>query len=1090
MIRPRRSTRRQSPKKQAPTKQPPKKRRLAIDRLESRLMLSAEIRGFAWDDTNGDGEYDFFNENEIEGVTVYLDENRNNRFDDDEPSQITDALGNYVFTGLAAGTYIVAQVPPDNYAATFPKIISSGWNTEAIGSNFGGTLRVAVPAEGGYPAIVGRSALWIQTASGWSRHSLALQGQRATYGLAYEPVTQHPYVADTLGDQIFLKHFDGVRWHSEIVFTGAGITGVSLAFNPDTGLPEMAVTEGGFEGDVHHIWRGPTEWQATDVFLDGFALDSPSLAFDPNTGNAAVSFGEFGAGGRTLLSLQGDAGWQPPIVIAAMDPDRTEVRFLPLTGEPVVAYARGAGLNTLNIAFRQDDGSWQSRQVDASANRSFAMEVTPANEIFLSWARTSSSTILHLARWQGNDPDSQTNIDVDLHTTVTSPQIVYNGGALNVVVAGDFLASTLPAHTVQLDEDDIKVNLNFGVQSPPPVLPQAPADPPERPDPVGEIRGRKWHDLNGNGLRDAGEPQLAGWTIYADENGNGALDEDEPSTVTDVNGNYALTGLAKGTYSVQEVQQNGWVQTSPRAFVPNPDWLFEEIGPRAGGGGDRLVMAHPVGGGQPGIVNRDRAVTPDQSNPLVWWSKTRGGWERRTVVDRTDTLLGVAASYDFAYEPDTGYPHVAYIQGGQVHLTHFDGTRWHTESVLTGEVAGGLSLEFNPLTGLAELAIFTNIPGVNVQLLHVFQGPSAWQSTQVSTAFAGRSPQLAINPLTGHAAISYVTFSTTNFAWFDGVNWFSEDVSTDKATQTALEFTSQSGIPAMAYHLNGSLQLGFRENGTWQFHEVETTALRGDFGLTAAPQDEIYISWTRGTGSRALRAAMWNGQLTTWTVGIDGNTGSAMIALNNDAIQIAYRSDSSGGYRFATTKPAHTVEVDLKLDGSEEVLCCFDFGNLRTAGPSADLTGNGFVDFQDLTILLANWNRSVTAGEGNLVEPLGTPVNFQDLTVLLAAWTGPGPAGAPEAPAAIAGTYSFVTPQEKAVAGSRRAVMSAHFDEIGRQDRLTSRRAIRRRESGLSGVSSYHRLQAVAVDRVMIERLMPEEAETYSRRSRGHGRRR
>ncbi|MCH8047401.1 MAG: hypothetical protein IID44_27190 [Planctomycetes bacterium] len=29
----------------------------------------------------------------------------------------------------------------------------------------------------------------------------------------------------------------------------------------------------------------------------------------------------------------------------------------------------------------------------------------------------------------------------------------------------------------------------------------------------------------------------------------------------------------------------------------------------------------------------------------------------------------------------------------------------------------------------------------------------------------------------------------------------------------------------------------------------------------------------------------------------------------------------------------------------------------------ADLTGNGFVDFEDLTILLANWNQNVSAAE-------------------------------------------------------------------------------------------------------------------------------
>ncbi|MCH8043125.1 MAG: PEP-CTERM sorting domain-containing protein [Planctomycetes bacterium] len=63
----------------------------------------------------------------------------------------------------------------------------------------------------------------------------------------------------------------------------------------------------------------------------------------------------------------------------------------------------------------------------------------------------------------------------------------------------------------------------------------------------------------------------------------------------------------------------------------------------------------------------------------------------------------------------------------------------------------------------------------------------------------------------------------------------------------------------------------------------------------------------------------------------------------------------------------------------------------------SDLNNNGFVDFEDLTILLANWNKDVGAADGNLVEPLVSVVNFADLTVLLADWTGPGPAGSPEA---------------------------------------------------------------------------------------------
>ena len=62
----------------------------------------------------------------------------------------------------------------------------------------------------------------------------------------------------------------------------------------------------------------------------------------------------------------------------------------------------------------------------------------------------------------------------------------------------------------------------------------------------------------------------------------------------------------------------------------------------------------------------------------------------------------------------------------------------------------------------------------------------------------------------------------------------------------------------------------------------------------------------------------------------------------------------------------------------------------------ADLTNNGFVDFEDLTILLANWNQDVSAAFGDIAPPNDAPVDFGDLTFLLAEWTGPGTTGSTE----------------------------------------------------------------------------------------------
>ena len=77
------------------------------------------------------------------------------------------------------------------------------------------------------------------------------------------------------------------------------------------------------------------------------------------------------------------------------------------------------------------------------------------------------------------------------------------------------------------------------------------------------LSGSVFHDLNGNGLQAAGEPNLAGWTVFLDANKNGHLDAGERSTITSASGAYTFTGLTPGSYRVAEVIKSGWVAVAP-----------------------------------------------------------------------------------------------------------------------------------------------------------------------------------------------------------------------------------------------------------------------------------------------------------------------------------------------------------------------------------------------------------------------------------------------------------------------------------------------------------------------------------------------
>jgi hypothetical protein len=94
-------------------------------------------------------------------------------------------------------------------------------------------------------------------------------------------------------------------------------------------------------------------------------------------------------------------------------------------------------------------------------------------------------------------------------------------------------------HSISLDPGENSTNNNFG-----------------NIRPVGSISGIKWNDTDGDGVKDAGEHPLEGWTIR--------LSGDESaSTTTAADGSYIFEDLLEGSYTVSEVQKFNWIQTAP-----------------------------------------------------------------------------------------------------------------------------------------------------------------------------------------------------------------------------------------------------------------------------------------------------------------------------------------------------------------------------------------------------------------------------------------------------------------------------------------------------------------------------------------------
>jgi len=83
----------------------------------------------------------------------------------------------------------------------------------------------------------------------------------------------------------------------------------------------------------------------------------------------------------------------------------------------------------------------------------------------------------------------------------------------------------------------------------------------------GTIAGSAFVDTNHDGIRQPGEPDLAGATIYLDANGNGQLDAGETRTTTDLHGNYVFFNTPAGTYAVRQAPLAGYALTAPLGYA-------------------------------------------------------------------------------------------------------------------------------------------------------------------------------------------------------------------------------------------------------------------------------------------------------------------------------------------------------------------------------------------------------------------------------------------------------------------------------------------------------------------------------------------
>ncbi|NUQ64040.1 MAG: cadherin-like domain-containing protein [Pirellulales bacterium] len=550
-----------------------------MEPLEQRFVLSSvlggdpdtAIAGTVYNDLNANGVRDQ-GEDGIPNWTVYLDLNQNGVQDKDldgnlEPSVLTNVDGDYLLSGLLAGNYRIAETVQSGWSATAPDFqdveVVDTHETKADFFN----VRDAAPSTGGLAG-----AAWNDLNGDGIRATDPLTGAPTDPGLANWTVyvdlnhdgTSNPGEPSTLTDLGGEYSFAGLTagdYVVRIVVPGGWEVSpgyddnytVNVVAGEQMTIPDFAnysVSAGAVGGTV---WDDANGNGSRDV--------------DPLTG----AFTEPGLAGRTIfadLNLNGAADTGEPAAVSGADgsylvlgvrPGYTKIVELPgADWRPTRPSTASYSITLLN-GQTTDGLDFGNQERSEAGIRGVLYHDADQDRVRDPGERGLAGITVYL------DLDGDGALDADEPSTVSASDLFFTPAAdeagsysFTHLAKGDYtvrevvpeLLSSTPdterAHVVTVGPAEDRGGVDLGNVY--------------RPN---EIRGVKFEDTNGNRLRDAGEPGIAGVTIFIDLDRDDVRDPDEPTTATGADGSYSFAGLTPGAYVVREILGSGYVRTFP-----------------------------------------------------------------------------------------------------------------------------------------------------------------------------------------------------------------------------------------------------------------------------------------------------------------------------------------------------------------------------------------------------------------------------------------------------------------------------------------------------------------------------------------------
>lgn len=563
------------------------------------------IEGTVYNDVDGDRAHSV-DEAGLAGWTVFLDQNRNGRRDVDEPSQSTDAKGHYRFDDLAAGVYYVGEELQAGYEQTAP---GSGGSTPGTGFH----IDVNFPDSTLTPS---QRAAFAAAANRWSQIIIGDLPDVNDNGLLIDDLridATAPKI-DGSGGILGQAAPTAFRSGSDLPFRGfMEFDSADLASLEAGGqLSQVIVHEMGHVLGFGTIWTDKgllsgssgndprfTGARATAEYDAAFASHVSSVPVE-NSGGPGTEDSHWreSAMNNELMTGFLDSGFNPlsRITVGSMEDLGYKVNYGAADAFPTASTRKtiaSAALTSVvsghNSYLVQAGKTISLAKANAAINVPVPFEHTvpvgvgetrlgvdfgnrkvnrPPTIVSLSDSPdpVAIGDKVHFTAAGADDPDGSV-VQVSFYRESNGTPGLQTGSGGDTLVALDVspldgfsadvstkgLAAGTYTYYAQATDDGGATGTAVST-----------TNTAKAASSTTAIRGTIYHDLDGDGARDADEPGLSGWVVFLDVNGNGGLDRAEPSTKTDAAGAYAFTGLAAGNYLVREVVPKGFQRTSPK----------------------------------------------------------------------------------------------------------------------------------------------------------------------------------------------------------------------------------------------------------------------------------------------------------------------------------------------------------------------------------------------------------------------------------------------------------------------------------------------------------------------------------------------